>query len=206
MLLLEVDQRVLGLLADRQDLALEGVLVGELGAAADDRHLDHRHALDHGLAEAGDVGRHVAPAQKLLLLDLDEVFQPLDGEGARLLVLRQEAHGHGVVAGLRQVDALLLRPVAQQAVGDLDQAAGAVAHQRVGADGAAVVEVDQDGKPLAHDGMALPALDVGHEADAAGVVLVARVVKPLFLRQIHQILSCSPPAQSPREHVVIRHY
>jgi hypothetical protein len=45
-LLLEVDQRILGLLADREELALEGILVGELGVAADDRHLDHRHALD----------------------------------------------------------------------------------------------------------------------------------------------------------------
>ena len=83
------------------------------------------------------------------LLDLDEVLEPLDGEGARLLVLRQEAHGHRVVAGRRQVDALPRGPVAQQRVGDLDQAAGAVAHQRVGADGAAVVEVDQDLQALA---------------------------------------------------------
>ena len=35
-------------------------------------------------------------------------------------------------------------PVAQQGVGDLDQAARAVAHQRVGAHRAAVVEVDED--------------------------------------------------------------
>ena len=49
-----------------------------------------------------------------------------------------------VVAGGRQVEALAVGPVAQQGVGDLDQAAGAVADQRVGADGAAVVEVDQD--------------------------------------------------------------
>ena len=68
---------------------------------------------------------------------------------ARLLVLRQEAHGDGVVAGRRQVDACLARPVAQQGVGDLDQAARAVADQRVGADGAAVVEVDQDLQALA---------------------------------------------------------
>ena len=82
-------------------------------------------------------------------LDLDEMLELLDGEVARLLVLRQEAHGHGVVAGRRQVDARLARPVAQQRVGDLDQAAGAVAHQRVGADRAAVVEIDQDLQALA---------------------------------------------------------
>ena len=144
MLLRQIDQRVLGLLADGQDLALEGVLVGELGAAADDRLADHRHALDHRLAEARRVGRHVAPAEQLLALDLDEMLEALDRELPRRLVLRQEAHGDGVVAGRRQVDRLLPRPVAQQGVGDLDQAAGAVAHQRVGADGAAMVEIDQD--------------------------------------------------------------
>ena len=202
----ELGQRVLGLLADRQQLALEGVLVGELGAAADDRLRITGMRSSTALPSPVDVGRHVAPAEQRLLLDLDEVLEPLDGEGARLLVLRQEAHGDGVVAGRRQVDARLARPVAQQGVGDLDQAAGAVAHQRVGADGAAVVEIDQDLQALADDVVRLPALDVGHEADAARVVLVARVVKPLFLRQIHQILSCSPPAQSPREHVVIGHY
>ena len=70
---------------------------------------------------------------------------------ARLLVLRQEAHGDGVVAGRRQVDAGLARPVAQQGVGRLDQAAGAVADQRIGADRAAMVEIDQDLQALADD-------------------------------------------------------
>ena len=43
-----------------------------------------------------------------------------------------------------RVDALAFGPVAQQGVGNLDQAAGAVADQRVGAHRAAVIEVDQD--------------------------------------------------------------
>ena len=202
-LLLQVDQRVLGLLADGEDLALEGVLVGELGAAAHDRHADHRHALDHRLAQARRVGRHVAPAQELLALDLDEMLQALDRELPRRLVLRQEAKGDGVVAGRRQVDRRLARPVAQQGVGELNHAPCAIADQRVGADRAPVVEIDQDAEALAHDGMRLPALDVGHEADAAGVVLVARVVKPLFLRQIHQTLSCCPVgAASPQDAIV----
>ena len=191
-LLLELGQRVLGLLADGEDLALEGVLVGDLGAAADDRHLHHRHALDHAAAETGRVGRHVAPADQPLLLDLDEMLEPLDRKVARLVVLRQEAHRHRVVAGRRQVDAGLLRPVAQQRVGRLDHAAGAVADQRIGADGAAMVEVDQDLQALADDVMRLAALDVGHEADAARVVLVARVVQSLLLGQIGHMRHAAP--------------
>jgi hypothetical protein len=60
---------------------------------------------------------------------------------------------------------------AVELVGDLDQDAGAVAHQLVGADRAAVVQVLQDLQPLLDDGVRLDALDVGDEADAAGVVL-----------------------------------
>jgi len=127
--------------------ALEGVLVGELGAPPDDRHLDHRHALDDGRAQPGRVGRHVTPADQLLALDLDEVLEPLDREGAGLLAQRQEAHGDGVMAGRRQVDAGLARPVAQQGIRRLDHAPCAVADQRVGADRAAMVEIEQDLQP-----------------------------------------------------------
>ena len=72
------------------------------------------------------------------------------------------------------VDALRRHLVAIELVGNLDQDAGAVAHQLVGADGAAMVEVLEDLQALLDDRVALLALDVRHEADAAGVVLVRR--------------------------------
>ena len=55
---------VQGLLADGQDLALERVLVLHLRAGDDDGLADHRHRLDHALAEARGVGRHLAPAEQ----------------------------------------------------------------------------------------------------------------------------------------------
>ena len=72
------------------------------------------------------------------------------------------------------------------AIGNLDQDAGAVAHQRIGAHRAAMVEIDQKLQALADDLMGLGALDVGDKADAARVMLVARVVKTLFRRQTHR--------------------
>ena len=69
--------------------------------------------------------------------------------------------------------------VAQERVGDLDQDAGAVAGVGLGAGGAAVVEVAQRGERLGHDVVAGHAGQGRHEGDAAGVVLVARVVEPL---------------------------
>jgi len=78
--------------------------------------------------------------------------------------------------------------LAVQRVGNLDQDAGAVAHELVGADGAPVVQVLQDLQALAHDGVALLALDVGHETHAAGVVFLAGVVQTLLLKLL--LLGC----------------
>ena len=153
--------------------------------AAEDRLADHRHRLDHRGAEAGGVHRHVAPADQALALGGDEAFQAGGGEVARLGVLRQEAHRHRVAAGRRQGQALAFGPVAQQAVRHLDQAAGAVAHQRVCPDRAPVVEIDQDLQPLGDDVVRFPALDIGDEADATGVVLVPRIIEALLLGRSH---------------------
>ena len=94
------------------------------------------------------------------------------------MFLRQEDHAHAVLAERRKLDVLGRHLGAEVLVGDLDQDARAVAHQLVGADGAAVVEVLQDLEALHDDRVRLEALDVGHEADAAGVLLVGGVIQP----------------------------
>ena len=60
---------------------------------------------------------------------------------------------------------------AEEAVGDLDQDAGAVAGVGLGARRAAVLEVAERADAHRHDLVAGPALDVDDERDAAGVVL-----------------------------------
>ena len=75
---------------------------GAVLAAADDRLADHRHRVEHRLAEPVGVGRHVAPADQRLAFLGDEPLEMGDGEFARRLVLRQEAHRDGIVAGRRQ--------------------------------------------------------------------------------------------------------
>ncbi len=77
------------------------------------------------------------------------------------------------------VDALLGHFLAIETVRNLDQDARAVAHQRIGADGAPVVEVLENLQALLDDLVAFLALDVSDEADAAGVVFVLRVVQTL---------------------------
>ncbi len=114
-----------------------------------------------------------------------------DGDGARSLLPRQKAHRDGIAARRRQGQALPVRPIAQQRVGHLDQAAGAVADQRVGADRAAMVEIDQDLQPARDDIVRFSSLDIGDETDTARIMLVARVVETLSLGQCHR--GCSSP-------------
>ena len=70
----------------------------------------------------------------------------LFGDGPLALGARQKAHRDGVMAG-RAGRAPACGPIAQQRVRHLDHAAGPVADQRIGADRAAMVEIDQDLQP-----------------------------------------------------------
>ncbi len=173
------------LLADRQYLPLECVLVLHFRAGHDDRLTDHRHRLDDPLAQPGRVGGDLAPAEERLPFGGDVVLEQPDRELPRPFVLRQKAHRHGVATGRRQGQVVLLGPVAQEPVGHLDQAAGPVPHQRVGTDCAAMIQVDQDLQPAPDDFVRLSALDVGDEAHAARVVLVAWIIQSWSRRGAH---------------------
>src|SRR5579864_3940734 len=181
-LLGERRQRVLRLLANGKQLALERILVLYLRAMRDDRLADQRHLFEHGLAETGRIGRHVAPTDQDLALVLDEAFELLDRDVASLGLGRQETHRDGVMARLRQGHAGALRPIAQKRVRNLDQTAGPIPDERVGADRATMVKIDKYLKSQGNYTVRLLALDVGNKADAARVMLVAGVIKTLFRR------------------------
>ena len=69
----------------------------------------------------------------------------------------------------------------QELMRNLHQDTRAVAGQRITAAGPAMRQVVQHLQSLAHDIVGSLALDIDDEADAAGVVLVPRVVKALAL-------------------------
>ncbi len=71
----------------------------------------------------------------------------------------------------------------EERVRNLGQHAAAVAERGIRADRAAMVEVDQDLQALFEDVVRLAVLHVGHEADAAGIVLVGGIVEPLGRRR-----------------------
>ncbi len=166
-------------LADHVQLALQRVRHDHVGAAADEDLAQHGLLGAHGGRHRHlAVDRHVAPAQQYLALGLHGTFEFLLAGEARRVFLRQEDLADAVFAGRRQLDAGGGHLGAEVFVRDLDQDARAVAHQLVGADGAAMVEVLEDLQALRDDRMRALALDVRHEADAAGVVLVRGVVHP----------------------------
>ena len=76
-----------------------------------------------------------------------------------------------------------LRLAGEELVRDLHQDAGAVAGARIGADRAAMLEVDQNRQRILDDLVRLAALDVGDESDAAGILGECRIVEAMTFGQ-----------------------
>ena len=173
-------------LADDVELALERVLVDVAAAAADEHLADHRLDFLGAHGQAAVVGRHVAPAEQDLAFGDDRALDLLLARHARRGLARQEHHADAVLPDRRQRDAELAARAAQEGVGQLDQDAGAVALQRIGARRAAMRQVLEDRQALPDDGVILAALDVRDEAQPARVVLVGGVVQTLAARRPHR--------------------
>ena len=97
-------------------------------------------------------------------------------------IARHEQGADRVFAGLRQLEAEPRRLLGEELVRDLHQDAGAVAGARIGADRAAMLEIAEDGERVLDDLVRLAALDVGDEADAAGILVERGIVKALRAR------------------------
>ena len=182
-------------LADDVELPLERIGDDDVGAAADEDLPDDRLLGAHRWRHRHlGVDRDVAPAEDDLALGAHGALELLRAGKARGVFLRQEHHPDPVLAGRGKDHALGRHLGAVEVVRDLDQDAGAVAHQRVGTDRAAVVQVLEDLEPLRDDRVRLAPRDVGDEADAARVVLVLSRVEPGGRRDVHFCLRRQAPA------------
>ncbi len=123
------------------------------------------------------VGMSVRQPRMLEAFLRGDLLEGLAHQLAPLGVARHEQHADAVLAGLRQREAELLRLAREELVRDLHQDAGAVAGARIGADRAAMLEVEQDGQRILDDLVRLAALDVGDEADAAGILVERGIVE-----------------------------
>ena len=176
---LERLDRVRRNLADDEELALKRIGHHHTGAAPDKHLPDHRLDFARRIGDVGIVHRHVAPAEQHLPLVLDRTLDLVFAGQTRCRLARQKHHADPVLPGLGERHALLGHFFAEEAIGNLNQDAGAVAELRVEARRAAMREVAQNRHALLDDRVRLPPLDVRDEADAAGVVLVCRVVQTL---------------------------
>ncbi len=169
--------------ADDVELALQRLLVGDSLAAADEDLADHRLARLGGGAEGGVVGGNVAPADQLLAFGAHRLLEePVDRVPA-VLARGQEDHARAVAAALRQREAELLAFAPEERVRRLEEDPGAVPRVLLRSGGAAVLQVEEHLQRLQHDVVRGASLDVGHESEAAGIVLQRRIVEPLLGRR-----------------------
>ena len=135
----------------------------------------HRLGRLDRFAERRIVGRHVAPAEERHAflrghrrVGVHDLLPPG-------FFVRQEQRADGVVAGRRQFEAELGRLLGEEFVRRLHQDAGAVAGARIGADRAAMLEIEQDGQRVLDDLVRFAALDVGNKSDPAGIFFQRRI-------------------------------
>ena len=120
------------------------------------------------------VDGHLAPEhQRDAALRAPLLERALRVAHARRVVVREEEHGHAVIALVGQQLALLLGLLAKETMRNLEQHAGAVAGIALQAGAAAMFKVHQHGKRVVEHGVASLSLQVGQSTDAARVVLIA---------------------------------
>ena len=89
----------------------------------------------------------------------------------------------GKEVGTYEIDTEAIAFLSQKCIGNLNEKTGAVTGERVGTNRAPMLQANQNLEPLLDDLVALPVLDMGNKADAAGVVLIARVIQSLPYRR-----------------------
>ena len=146
--------------------------------SGDDELPDER--CGRGCRAPGELGvdRHVAPADDRLALVLDDRREQLLELVPALGVVGEEAHRDAVAPGRGQ---LLRDDGAEERVGDLHQDAGTVARARIGAGGAAMLEVGERFERPPHGLVQRLRVESRDERDAARVVLA-----PSATLRVHQ--------------------
>ncbi len=113
---LEAADFVFDALSDDEQLALESILIGGRGTAADEHLADDRLGVSRRLGKAAVVARYVAPAEKDLAFLMDDTRHGGLASDTAVGRARQENIAAGVAADARQLDAQLAGFGTQEAV------------------------------------------------------------------------------------------
>src|SRR5208283_882362 len=100
-----------------------------------------------------------------------------------MLLHRQERHSHAVSAGTGEGESQAGALAGEKLVRNLNEDAGAVTSLGIAPGGPSVGKIDENLDAFADDVVAFLSAHVGDESDAAGIVLVARIVQSLGRRK-----------------------
>ena len=164
--------------------ALEGVARRRVVRTAQEGLQDSGHAGAGRLAQVVRVDRHLAPKEQRHAGLGAALLKHATGILYALVVLREEQHGHAIVALCRQNLAALLSLFAEKVMRNLKQDAGAVAGVLLESRTAAVLQVDQNGQRIVQNLVMALAVDIGKRADATCIVVEFGAIKALLLSGI----------------------
>ncbi len=190
--------RLLDPFANDVQLALEGVVVAQAVVAADEHLADGRLGVLGGFAERGMIRRHVAPAEQRLPFLADDLVEHALDDPPLVRVGGQEHAADAVAPGRGERDVEAVALLLEEGVWHLEENARAVAGVLLATARAAVLQVEQNLDGLLDQVVRFAVLEVGDEADAAGVVLVVGVVQPL-LGGVSVRSHVNPPSWTGRE-------
>lgn len=130
------------------------------------------------------VDRHLAPKEQRHAGLGATLLKHAAGILYALVVLREEQHGHAIVALCRQNLAALLSLFTEKVMRNLEQDASAVAGVLLESRATAVLQVDQNGQRIVQNLVMALTVDIGKRADATCIVVEFGAIKALLLSGI----------------------
>ncbi len=164
----------LGHAADHVELALPRQAGLDVARGGDEQVADDRRGGAGRVAHVVGVDRHVAPAEHALALGVDDLLQAALDLVAPGLVAGQEADGDAVAPGRGEARR---RDRSHERIRHPDEDPGTVARGGVRALGAAMLEVLERYERALDDRVRGVTVQLRHEGDTTGVVLVSGVVE-----------------------------
>ena len=163
---------------------LKGIAGGRVVRTAQEGLQDSGHAGAGRLAQVVRVDRHLAPKEQRHAGLGAALLKHAAGILYALVVLREEQHGHAIVALCRQNLAALLGLFTEKVMRNLEQDASAVAGVLLESRAAAVLQVDQNGQCVVQNLVMSLTVDIGKRADATCIVVEFGAIKALLLSGI----------------------
>ena len=163
---------------------LEGIAGGRVVRTAQEGLQDSGHAGAGRLAQVVRVDRHLAPKEQRHAGLGAALLKHAAGILYALVVLREEQHGHAIVALCRQNLAALLSLFTEKVMRNLEQDASAVAGVLLESRATAVLQVDQNGQRIVQNLVMALTVDIGKRADATCIVVEFGAIKALLLSGI----------------------